>query len=109
MFTSYIQSSQVRCPKKRVEEVLALAERSTVQRYGSGLAPARAYISLAEEDMKARTLLLLWRAWHLRNGKGQATIAGSVEFLRSYAVSLGLAARPGWTGESNLERKGKDQ
>jgi hypothetical protein len=38
--------------------------------------------------MRARILLLLWRAWHLRNDcihhDGKATIAESVSFLKAY-------------------------
>ncbi|XP_062186766.1 uncharacterized protein LOC133890399 [Phragmites australis] len=43
-------------------------------------------------EMCTQTLMLLWRAWHLRNdiiyGKGEATIGASVAFLRSYVQSL---------------------
>jgi hypothetical protein len=44
-----------------------------------------------DDETRARTLLILWRAWHLRNdiihNDRRATIAESVAFLRSYLTS----------------------
>jgi hypothetical protein len=56
----------------------------------------------------ARILLLMWRAWHLRNdvmhGEGKCTVTGSEGFLVSYSESLGLAEAMPATGVSD---KGK--
>jgi hypothetical protein len=45
--------------------------------------------------MKAKVLLLFWRAWHLRNdmihGDGKGFVVGSALFLVSYVNSLRLA------------------
>ena len=42
----------------------------------------------ADADTRAKILLLLWRAWHLRNDiihqKGEATVSSSVSFLQAY-------------------------
>jgi hypothetical protein len=47
---------------------------------------------MLDKESKANTLLLLWRAWLLRNdimhGDGLATVLGSAEFLRSYSILL---------------------
>jgi hypothetical protein len=49
-----------------------------------------------DAEAKAKTLLLLWHAWHLRNdimfGKGTTSIVGSVKFLISYGESLKIAS-----------------
>jgi hypothetical protein len=49
-----------------------------------------------DEMMKAKVLLLLWRAWHLQNdvihGKGTESIKGFVSFLVSYGESLEIAS-----------------
>jgi hypothetical protein len=49
-------------------------------------------LSVLDKETKAKTLLLLWCACHLRNdimhGKGLATVQGSSDFLTSYAISL---------------------
>jgi hypothetical protein len=59
--------------------------------------------------MRARTLLLFWRAWHLRNdavhAQGKATVKGSMLFLISYADSLGMASNPAKSLENG---KGKE-
>jgi hypothetical protein len=61
-------------------------------------------------EIKAKMLLLLWRAWHLHNdtvhGKGTASITGSVKFLTSYCVSLGLTNN---TGSPKQNEKGKSK
>jgi hypothetical protein len=48
-----------------------------------------------DDESKAHILLILWRAWHLRNdsihAKGECTIAGSAGFLTSYALALDIA------------------
>jgi hypothetical protein len=58
----------------------------------------------------ARILLLMWRAWHLRNdithGEGKCTVTGSEGFLVSYCESLGLAGATLATGMSD---KGKQK
>jgi hypothetical protein len=50
-------------------------------------------LSSLDDDSRDKTLLLFWRAWHHRNdvmhGKGRASIAESVEFLKRYVVSIG--------------------
>jgi hypothetical protein len=40
-------------------------------------------LSVLDKETKAKTLLLLWRAWFLMND-----IPGSAKFLKSYAISL---------------------
>jgi hypothetical protein len=44
-------------------------------------------LNAVDDELKARTLLLLWRAWHLRNdaahAEGLATVTGSALFLSS--------------------------
>jgi hypothetical protein len=53
-------------------------------------------LSMVDKETKARILLLFWRVWHLRNdvhGQGRSTVAGSAEFLKHYAVSLGFAGQ----------------
>jgi hypothetical protein len=49
-----------------------------------------------DETMKAKVLLLLWRAWHLRNDiihrKGAESIIGSASFLVSHDESLEIAS-----------------
>jgi hypothetical protein len=53
-------------------------------------------LSSVNKDSKARILLLLWRAWLLRNdvthGKGLATVKGFAEFLSSYASTLHISS-----------------
>jgi hypothetical protein len=69
-------------------QVLDVAIRDTIHRY-NGVDWLIHVLSTTNIDMNARTLLLLWRAWHHRNDimhrKGQATISGSAEFLKNYA------------------------
>jgi hypothetical protein len=52
-------------------------------------------LNLVSKDTKAKVILLMRRAWHLRNdivhGKGLATVSRSAEFLTSYAKSLNIA------------------
>jgi hypothetical protein len=47
--------------------------------------------------MRARTLMLFWHAWHLRNdavhAQGKAIVKGSTMFLTSYAESLGMTSK----------------
>jgi hypothetical protein len=61
-------------------------------------------------EERNNTLLVLWRAWHHHNdiihGKGQATIWGSLEFLRSYGCSLNLA---GQVHPQGISEKGKEK
>jgi hypothetical protein len=49
-------------------------------------------LSVLDKETKAKTLLLLWRAWFLMNdimhGDGSTTVPGSAKFLKSYAISL---------------------
>jgi hypothetical protein len=49
--------------------------------------------NLSEEET-AKTLLLFWRAWFLRNDvmheKGTTMVKGSVDFLTSYATTLNI-------------------
>jgi ribonuclease HI len=49
-------------------------------------------LSREKEEVRANILLLLWRAWFLRNNAthdtGEATVQGSVMFLRSYCESI---------------------
>jgi hypothetical protein len=61
-------------------------------------------------ETRAKVLLLLWRVWHIRNdithGNGTASVVGSVEFLKHYAVSLGFGEQG--TPERVFE-KGKEK
>jgi hypothetical protein len=57
-------------------------------------------LSSLDGETKAKTLLLLWRAWHLGNDKGLATI----KFLISYAISLELT---GEAAKGVVSDKGK--
>lgn len=82
--------------------------------------PAESFFQRKEEDWLlnllnrsskeegACTLLLLWRAWHLRNdaihAKGMASVVGSARFLTSYRESL-LSIRQ--RSQPGLETKGK--
>jgi hypothetical protein len=54
-------------------------------------------LNSVDADGKAKILLLLWRAWHLRNdvihASGRALIIGSVMFLTSYSESLNIASQ----------------
>jgi hypothetical protein len=54
-------------------------------------------ISSVDSEARAKILLILWRAWYIRNdithGKGTTTITGSAHFLKAYVESLGLVAR----------------
>jgi ribonuclease HI len=67
-------------------------------------------LSSADVDTKAKILMLLWRAWHLRNdmihGKGKAMVTGSALFLKSYGESLNLTERKKLT---DLDEKGKEK
>jgi ribonuclease HI len=46
---------------------------------------------LSKEE-KARTLLIMWRAWYMRNdmifGAGRETVTGSAKFLENYDITL---------------------
>jgi hypothetical protein len=57
---------------------------------------------------RAQLLMLMWRAWFLRNdiihGEGKCTVAGSEGFLISYCDALGIAKVTPATG---LSEKGK--
>jgi hypothetical protein len=63
-----------------------------------------------DDDMRAKVLLLLWRVWYILNDimhrKGIASVAGSVEFLKFYAESLGIVEQkdPGWVSERGKEK-----
>jgi hypothetical protein len=52
-------------------------------------------LSRLDTEMKAKVLMLFWRAWHLRNdmihGDGRGSVVGSALFLVSYIESLLLA------------------
>lgn len=52
-------------------------------------------LGAVDKDMRARLLLLFWRAWYLRNdiihGPGKESVAGSARFLLSYYDSLHIA------------------
>jgi hypothetical protein len=54
-------------------------------------------MSMLSQDQVTKTLLLLWRAWFLRNdaihGKGTTTVNALVEFLTSYAATLNIATQ----------------
>lgn len=58
------------------------------------------------EEMRAKILLLLWRAWYLRDdcvhGKGKESIMGSVQFLHRYQEELTEAE------QLNISDKGKN-
>ena len=45
-------------------------------------------LSICHGEMREKLMLVLWRAWHLRDdvvhNKGEATIQDSVIFLRNY-------------------------
>jgi hypothetical protein len=66
-------------------------------------------LNIASEDERINTLLLLWRAWFLRNdfmhGKGKDSIRSSVEFLKSYAHLLNFA---GQSKSQGISKKGKE-
>uniref|UniRef100_A0A0A9G2M2 RNase H type-1 domain-containing protein n=1 Tax=Arundo donax TaxID=35708 RepID=A0A0A9G2M2_ARUDO len=59
--------------------------------------------------MRRCILLLLWRAWHLRNdiihAKGECTITGSTIFLKSYRDSLFNIRQQG--SKAMTDEKGK--
>jgi hypothetical protein len=63
-----------------------------------------------ESEVKARVLLILWRAWHLRNdvihAKGTTTIMSSAMFLSSYGESLHIANQP-HVAQIDIKGKGK--
>jgi hypothetical protein len=65
-------------------------------------------LSSVNEEVKAKILLLLWHAWHLRNdivhATGTTSITGSALFLTSYGESLKVASQ---MPESGTEGKGK--
>jgi hypothetical protein len=73
------------------EEVLSIAWGGTIQVYRTRLAYSEAEFG-GKGNESAKILLLLWRAWHLRNdvirGKGNGSILGSVKFLVNYSDSL---------------------
>jgi hypothetical protein len=49
-------------------------------------------LSLIDDEIKARMLLILWRVWHLRNdavhGQGNETVKCSTMFLSSNEESI---------------------
>jgi hypothetical protein len=53
-------------------------------------------LSAVDVEIKAKTPLVLWRAWHLRNdaihADGSASVIGSAMFLSSYRESLQLGS-----------------
>jgi hypothetical protein len=63
-----------------------------------------------ESEVKARVLLILWCAWHLRNdvihAKGTTTIMSSAMFLSSYGESLHIANQP-HVAQIDIKGKGK--
>jgi ribonuclease HI len=63
-----------------------------------------------DDDLKAKTLLLFWRAWHLRNNaihsQGTATIMGSALFLYSYGGSIKIASQ---LSDARMDGKGKEK
>jgi hypothetical protein len=65
-------------------------------------------LSSVNEEVKAKILLLLWHAWHLRNdivhATGTTSITGLALFLTSYGESLKVASQ---MPESGTEGKGK--
>jgi hypothetical protein len=71
-------------------------------------------LSSVDEDTKAKVLLLMWRAWYMRNdimhGNGTAFVAGSAEFLKCYVETLGMVqgkdARERERGGHGSEREG---
>jgi ribonuclease HI len=67
-------------------------------------------LRLVDTTARDNTLLLLWRAWHLRNdfihGQGRATIPGSMQFLKSYVTSLNIA---GQGQQGGISEKGKEK
>jgi hypothetical protein len=64
---------------------------------------------LSKEE-KARSLLVMWRAWHMRNdiifGAGQESVKGSGKFLENYVETLGDIKKPGWQ-EACVKEKGR--
>jgi hypothetical protein len=76
-------------------------------------------VNPVDDEERAKALLQFWRAWHLRNdymhGQGKATVEGSVDFLKSYVISLGWSNNPMrptssakgkekvWEGERSVE------
>jgi hypothetical protein len=65
-------------------------------------------LNLVDANGKAKILLLLWCAWHLRNdvihASGRASIAGSIMSLTSYSESLNIASQ---MAPVSLNGKGK--
>jgi hypothetical protein len=67
-------------------------------------------LSMVDKETRAKVLLLLWRVWHLWNdvmyNQGKGSVAGSAEFLKHYAVSLGFAGQVKAVGTTD---KGKEK
>jgi hypothetical protein len=70
----------------------------------SGLEWLLLLLSSVNNNTRARILRLMWRAWHLRNdnihGKRLETVAGSADFITSYAKSLNIGSSMGREGPS---------
>jgi hypothetical protein len=66
-------------------------------------------LSRLDVEMKAKVLMLFWRAWHLGNdvihGDGRGSVVGSALFLVSYIESLRLA-ETGIQGDFGNKGKG---
>jgi hypothetical protein len=67
-------------------------------------------ISSVDSEARAKILLILWRAWYIRNdithGKGTTTITGSAHFLKTYVESLGLVEQKKqvWVNDKGKEK-----
>jgi hypothetical protein len=85
------------------EEHLEATEREIASVYRTWLAPV-----VARKEEKARALLIMWRAWHMRNdmifGAGKESVVGSAKFLESYDENI-TSIRG--TGNQHVSDKGK--
>ncbi|KAM0862719.1 hypothetical protein ACQ4PT_045084 [Festuca glaucescens] len=98
----------VRCTKARalrnaMRKVWKLPDEESFR--FTGLDWLQILLGKVDEDMKAKTLMVLWRAWHLRNDiiheQGRESIAQSVAFLQSYSIEQSPRLTP------SLDVKGK--
>lgn len=102
-FHAVVQCTKARALRFHLRNVWSLPDESCFR--DTGLDWFLGLLSSCNGETRDKVILLLWRAWHLRNDiiyhKGVARIAESVSFLKNYWECLNSE------NKSEIDAKGK--